>query len=149
MKMFKVIVPAVFAASLTLTACGTQEAKKADTQPATSSSQAATTTSSHTEPAASSPSEGAKAMKQTLADMKTQVHADHAAKVKEGADKLEESWSKFEDGIKEKHPDLYEKVEKPLGIIQGGAKAQKLDKTVLSKSIDELDAVLTDVEKTK
>ncbi|WCN36563.1 hypothetical protein [Aneurinibacillus uraniidurans] len=148
MKLSKVIVPAVFAASLTLTACGTQEAKKADTQPA-ASSQTATTVNSSTEQAASSPSEGAKAMKQTLADMKTQVQADHAAKVKEGAEKLEESWSKFEDGVKEKHPDLYEKVEKPLGIIQGGAKAQKLDKTVLNKSIDELDGVLTDVEKMK
>jgi iron uptake system EfeUOB component EfeO/EfeM len=148
MKAFKLIVPAVLAASLALTACGAQQDKKAESQPATSS-QTANTTSSSTESAASSPAEGAKAMKQALADMKTNVNADNAAKVKEDADKLEESWQAFEDGVKEKNPDLYEKVEKPLGIIQGGAKAQKLDKAVLSKSIDELDGVLTEVENIK
>ena len=70
-------------------------------------------------------------------------------KVNESGENLEKSWQKFEDGVKDKNADLYEKVETPLHTIEAGAKSQPLDEQTLNKAADELDSVLSDVEKLK
>jgi iron uptake system EfeUOB component EfeO/EfeM len=136
MKSRKLIVPILLAASLTLAACGgANNNKKIEDTNITKKSV--------------SISDGAKEMKQTIADLKTQLNAKDTSKVKESGAKLEQSWQKFEDEVKGKSADLYEKVETPLHTIEAGAKAQPLDPQVLNKVADELNTVLSDVEKLK
>lgn len=133
MKSRKLIVPILFATSLTLTACsGANTNKQTD--------EAKTTVSI---------SDGAKEMKQTITDLKAQLNEKNASKVKESGENLEKSWQKFEDEVKDNNADLYEKVETPLHTIEAGAKSQPLDEQTLNKAADELDSVLSDVEKLK
>ena len=94
-------------------------------------------------------SDGAKEMKQTITDLKAQLNEKDAGKGKRKWRKLEKSWQKFEDEVKDNNADLYEKVETPLHTIEAGAKSQPLDEQTLKKSADELDSVLSDVEKLK
>jgi hypothetical protein len=91
--------------------------------------------------------DGAKNMKDVLAEVKSSVDAGDAAKVKSDAAKLEEAWASFEDDVKAKSKDLYDKAETPLHIIEAGAGVEPLDKETLNKSIDELDQVLSEIEK--
>jgi iron uptake system EfeUOB component EfeO/EfeM len=93
--------------------------------------------------------DGSKKMKDTLTELKKNVDSGDAEKVKQGASELEESWEKFEDGVKDKDKALYEKVEDPLHAIEAGAKAAKLDAAALNKSITELGSALDQVEKLK
>lgn len=133
MKSRKLIVPILFATSLTLAACsGANTTKQTDE---------ATTTVSI--------SDGAKEMRQTITDLKAQLNDKDAAKVKESGENLEKSWQSFEDEVKDKDADLYEKVETPLHTIEAGAKSQPLDEQTLNTAADELDSVLSDVEKLK
>ncbi len=97
--------------------------------------------------ASSGIADGVKSMKTTLAELQKQVDANDAAGVKESAESLEEAWEKFEDGVKEKSAELYEKVETPLHTIEAGAKADAIDTNVLSQAIKELDNALSEVEK--
>ena len=87
MKSRKLIVPILFATSLTLAACsGANSEKQVD--------EAETTVSI---------SDGAKEMKQTLTELKAQLTEKDATKVKESGEKLEESWESFEDEVKDKN----------------------------------------------
>ncbi|AMM92987.1 hypothetical protein QUF81_17040 [Peribacillus simplex] len=139
MRSKKLIVPIILATSLTLAACGTKEEtkKEAPKTEETSNSKAV------------SIADGAQDMKQVLADMKTQLTAKDAAKVKDSGEELEEKWQVFEDSVKEKSPDLYEKVETPLHTIEAGAKVEPLDAKTLDKAATELDGVLTEVQNLK
>jgi iron uptake system EfeUOB component EfeO/EfeM len=139
MQSKKLIVPIILATSLTLAACGTKEEtkKEAPKTEETSNSKAV------------SIADGAQDMKQVLADMKTQLTAKDAAKVKDSGEELEEKWQVFEDSVKEKSPDLYEKVETPLHTIEAGAKVEPLDAKTLDKAATELDGVLTEVQNLK
>lgn len=47
-------------------------------------------------------------MKQTVNDLKSQLQANDAAKVKGDAEQLEKTWQTFEGAVKAKSPDLYE-----------------------------------------
>ena len=133
MKSRKLIVPILLATSLTLAACsGANTNKQTD--------EAKTTVSI---------SEGAKEMKQTITDLKAQLNEKDAAKVKESGENLEKSWQNFEDEVKDNNADLYEKVETPLHTIEAGAKSQPLDEQTLNTAADELDSVLSEVEKLK
>jgi hypothetical protein len=89
-----------------------------------------------------SATDGAKKMKAVIVDLKKNIEADDAAKVKQSAKDLEDNWAKFEDGVKENTPDVYEKVEGPLGIIKAGAEAAPLDKAILTKAADDLNTAL-------
>jgi hypothetical protein len=91
--------------------------------------------------------EGAKNMKAVLADVKSSVDAGDAVKAKSSAVKLEEAWASFEDEVKNKSKDLYDKTETPLHIIEAGVSVNPLDKVTLNKSIQELNQVLSDIEK--
>ncbi|EIT85262.1 hypothetical protein A374_10980 [Fictibacillus macauensis ZFHKF-1] len=128
----KFIVPIVIAASLTLSACGTKQDDAKEKKETTSASM-----------------QGAKEMKQTLKDLKEQLKAKKTDEVKEAGEQLEKSWESFEDGVKDKDAALYEKVETPLHTIEAGAKSAPLDVKTLTKAAEQLDAVLSDVEKLK
>lgn len=133
MKTRKLIVPILLASSLTLAACAgaNKDEKPKDTKKTVSIS------------------DGAKEMKQTIADLKNQLNDKDADKVKESGENLEKSWQKFEDEVKNKNADLYEKVETPLHTIEAGAKSEPLDEQTLNKAADELDHVLSDVKNIK
>jgi iron uptake system EfeUOB component EfeO/EfeM len=133
MKSRKLIVPIFLATSLTLAACDG----------------ANTSTKTAEKKTAVSISDGAKEMKQTISDLKSQLSTKDTAKVKTSGENLEESWQSFEDEVKDKSADLYEKVETPLHLIEAGVKAEPLDEQTLNKAADELDTVLSDVEKLK
>ena len=118
MKSRKLIVPILFATSLTLAACsGANTNKQTDETKTTVSI-----------------SDGAKEMKQTITDLKAQLNEKNTSKVKESGENLEKSWKKFEDEVKDNNADLYEKVETPLHTIEAGAKTQPLDEKTLNKS---------------
>jgi predicted small secreted protein len=121
MKRFIMAILAVTVLSLTLAACSSSKG--------------------------TSTADGAKAMQSTLTDLQKQIDAKDAGKVKDDAKKLEDSWASFEDNVKSKTPDLYAKVEAPLGIIQAGAQASPLDTAVLTSAVKELNNVLNELAK--
>ncbi|MDR7071074.1 hypothetical protein [Fictibacillus barbaricus] len=131
MQTKKYIVPMVIATSLILSACGTKGKEES------------TSTKEMTI------ADGSKEMKQTLKDLNSQLEAKDADKVAKSGEKLEESWEKFEDEVKDKDAKLYEKVETPLHTIEAGAKSEPLDVATLSKASEELNTVLSEVEKLK
>jgi iron uptake system EfeUOB component EfeO/EfeM len=139
LKSRKLLVPIIVVAALSLTACGTNNEKKADETKKTEQSS----------PKSVSISDGAKDMKQTIADLNAQLKAKDATKVKESGAKLEESWQTFEDDVKAKSSDLYGKVETPLHTIEAGATSSPLDAPTLTKAAKELDGVLSDVQNIK
>ncbi|MGH0428924.1 hypothetical protein ACQVPL_06505 [Bacillus hominis] len=140
MKSRKLIFPVIVATSLALGACGTQGEKKAESTK---------TTEQASEKKTVSIADGAASMKKTVSDLKAQLQAKDAAKVKDDAEQLEKTWQMFEDTVKEKNADLYEKLETPLHTIEAGAKAEPLDAQTLNKAAEDLDTVLTEVGKLK
>lgn len=140
MKSRKLIFPVIVVASLALVACGTTGEKKAESTKTTEQA-----SEKKTIPIA----DGATSMKQTVNDLKAQLQANDAAKVKDDAEQLEKTWQTFEDSVKEKNADLYEKLETPLHTIEAGAKVQPLDVQTLNQAVENLDTVLTEVGKLK
>lgn len=92
-------------------------------------------------------SDGVSSMKAVLTEVQTAVDAGDAAKAKTEAANLEDAWAKFEDEVKVKSEDLYEKAETPLHAIEAGAEVDPLDKDVLTKSVNELNQVLDEINK--
>ncbi|WP_088070722.1 hypothetical protein [Gottfriedia luciferensis] len=92
---------------------------------------------------------GSDDMIKTISELKTQVKNNDEAKAKESGEALEKSWEKFEDSVKDKDKDLYEKVETPLHIIEAGVKVSPLNADTLNQAGDELENVLKDVKKLK
>ncbi|MFE4814780.1 hypothetical protein ACFQ9Y_27390 [Peribacillus simplex] len=139
MKSRKLLVPIIVVAALSLTACGSNNEKKADETKKTEQSS----------PKSVSIGDGVKDMKQTIADLNAQLKAKDATKVKDSGAKLEESWQTFEDDVKAKSPDLYGKVETPLHTIEAGATSSPLDAPTLTKAAKELDGILSEVQDLK
>ena len=57
-------------------------------------------------------------MRDVLKDMTDQLAKKEEDRAIKTSDKLEENWKVFEDNVKDKYTDLYEKVEKPLGAFK-------------------------------
>lgn len=139
MQSKKYVFPIIIAASMALSACGTN-----DEQTKTDDNTQTEETTSQT-----SIADGAKEMKAEVADLKVQLEANDTKKAEANGENLEEIWESFEDAVKEKDTDLYEQVETPLHIIEAGVKIDPLDVDTLNKAADDLDSVLSDVEKIK
>lgn len=139
MQSKKYVFPILIAASMALSACGTN-----DDQTKTDDTTQTEETTSQT-----SIADGAKEMKAEVADLKVQLEANDAEKAKANGENLEEIWESFEDGVKEKDMELYEQVETPLHLIEAGVEVDPLDIDTLNKAADDLDSVLSDVEKIK
>ncbi|RKP58248.1 hypothetical protein D7Z26_01765 [Cohnella endophytica] len=92
-------------------------------------------------------SDGVSSMKAVLTEVQSAVDSGDAAKAKAEAANLENAWAKFEDDVKEKSKDLYEKAETPLHVIEAGSEIEPLDKDTLTKSVTELNQVLDDINK--
>jgi hypothetical protein len=114
----KLVVSMALALSLGLSACGTDNAIKT----------------------------GSEDMIKTIKDLKSQVADNDTSKAKESGEALEKSWEKFEDSVKDKDADLYEKVETPLHTIEAGVKVSPLDADTLNQAADELKDVLNEVK---
>jgi len=124
---------------ITITGCGAQKQ-----QPTTSGEDTQITSDDKKEISTYDASQN---MRNALKDMKTQISNKEEDKAIETSNKLEENWSLFEDEVKDKDKDLYEKVESPLGIIQAAVKVKPIDTKVLITSIDQLDKVLEQIQK--
>jgi hypothetical protein len=70
-------------------------------------------------------------------------------KVTKYAARLEKYWSTSEDMVKQKDPDLYEKIEVPMGAIQSAAKANPIDTNTITSASGELDKLLTEMQNLK
>lgn len=90
---------------------------------------------------------GAQKMQAILTDVKSAVEAKDAAKATTEAEEMHEAWEKFEDAVKAKDKDLYEKIEEPLGAIRAGVKVSPLDQKVLTEQIAKLDGLLAGLVK--
>jgi hypothetical protein len=51
--------------------------------------------------------------------------------------------------VKQKDPDLYEKIEVPMGAIQSSAKANPVDTNTITSASGELDKLLTEMQNLK
>jgi hypothetical protein len=65
------------------------------------------------------------------------------------AERLEKYWSGSEELVKQKNPDLYEKIEKPLGVIEAGVKVNPIDENAMKSATQELDQLLTELQNLK
>jgi iron uptake system EfeUOB component EfeO/EfeM len=93
---------------------------------------------------------GATEMLETTKQLKQAIQAGDQAKVKELGPKLEKSWSSFEDGVKPRYGDLYERLEKPLNPEVAGSQVTPLDKETMNKLNEDLTQVLNElVQKAK
>lgn len=89
--------------------------------------------------------EGLAKLLKTSRQLRKAIIAGDEAKIREYGPKLEENWSKIEDGIKPKYPEIYEQVEKSLNPIVAGTKASSFDKDAIMKLNDQLIQVLYDL----
>jgi len=144
MSLKNILVVSALVASLAVSGCGTS--KQTEQGTAQSKPQTATT---ETKQQTLSISQGTQNMRDVLKEMKNELANKDEEKVIKVSEKLEENWKVFEDSVKDKSPDLYEKVEKPLGAIQAGVKVKPLDAKTLTASIDELEMTLAKVQELK
>lgn len=140
MKNLKsIVVVTALVSALTLTGCApknTEQQTQVKEQPKVEETQKTITIS-----------QGSQNMRAALKNMKALMTAkDENGAIKEGS-KLEENWKLFEDNVKDKNKDLYEKVEDPLDIINAGIKIKPLDTKTLNTAADSLDKTLIEVEK--
>lgn len=84
----------------------------------------------------------------TTNELNQAINAGDQAKVKELGPKLEDTWKTFEDGVKPRNADLYEKLEASLNPEVAGSQASSLDKETLKKLNDQLTQTLHDLEQT-
>jgi len=89
--------------------------------------------------------EGSKKMKHALEEMKEYLEEKKDEKVIAEADEMHEVWELFEDAVKEKSAELYEKAESPIGVIKAGIKVKPLDEKTLNLAIVELNKVLDEI----
>ncbi|MBL0385592.1 hypothetical protein JJB07_02920 [Tumebacillus sp. ITR2] len=82
----------------------------------------------------------------TTEDLKKAIADNNNVKIKELGPKLEETWATFEDGVKPRSSDMYEKIEKYLNPEVAGSQAAALDKNALSTLNDQLNAALKEFQ---
>lgn len=90
---------------------------------------------------------GASAMRSQLAELRKALESGDAAKAQAGAKELEETWEKFEDGVKDKDKTLYGQIEDPLHAIEAGVKVRPLDAKTLGEQVRKLDDLLVGLTK--
>ena len=88
-------------------------------------------------------------MKTALNKINKFISPINEEKVTKYAARLEKYWSGSEDIVKQKNPDLYEKIEGPMGIIQAGVKVNPIDANTITSATEELDKLLTEVQNLK
>jgi iron uptake system EfeUOB component EfeO/EfeM len=136
-RMFHPLLVLVLAGSIGMTGCGTTTSQP----PANPSAESTQTTQSATDIKAK-----VNEMLTVAKELQQHLDAGDEAKVKATAPKLEDTWASFEDQVKPKYPDDYEKVEQSLDPTVAGAKASPLDKAALAKWNQQLIDTLNNLE---
>jgi iron uptake system EfeUOB component EfeO/EfeM len=140
---------------IALTGCGTTTGASADNSAAgstTNNTSSSNSTGSSAGDAAADSTNATANVKNGVAkllalatEFKTDISSGDEAKIKENGPKLEDTWSSFEDSVKPKYPDLYDKVEQYLDPAVAGSKANQPDKDALLKLDDGLIQALTEL----
>ncbi|WP_127534689.1 hypothetical protein [Paenibacillus kobensis] len=78
-------------------------------------------------------------------DLQKEIDAGNEGKVKELGPKLEETWATFEDGVKDKYADFYEKIEESLNPEVAGSKADSIDMSTLGQLNASLNKTLNEL----
>ena len=127
---------------LALTGCGSKGAT-VDKQEATTAKTAQVDTNKI--PSDGAVKEGVAKLFKDAKQLNKAAIAGDEVKIKEYGPKLEESWSKIEDGIKPKYPEIYDQIEKSLNPIVAGTKSSAIDKDAILKLDNQLIQVLNDL----
>lgn len=136
MKIMNIIAAVTMTGTLALAGCSSNN------QAASSASKAAEQSNSKEKTTATNVKDGVANLLHDAKQLKKGINANDEAKVKEIGPKFEESWGKFEDGVKSQYPDQYAQVEKYLDPIVAGSRASTIDKDTLLKLNDQLIDVL-------
>jgi iron uptake system EfeUOB component EfeO/EfeM len=88
---------------------------------------------------------GAEKLLATAKDLKVSIDAGDQATVKQKGPQLEETWSTFEDGVKPRSAELYNKIETALNPEVAGAQASSLDKQTMGNLNDQLIQALNEL----
>ncbi|WCK52816.1 hypothetical protein PP175_15450 [Aneurinibacillus sp. Ricciae_BoGa-3] len=162
MNKLYTLVSAGLASAILLAGCGS--ANNASSQPnpsSTSSTTASSGSASSNTAAQSNNSTQAPAKEQNptvdiktgtvkllavAGELKKQLAAGEADKVKATGPQLEESWKTFEDGVKPKYADLYGKIEEHLNPAVTASQANPMDKKVLGTLVDQLSQDLKELQ---
>jgi iron uptake system EfeUOB component EfeO/EfeM len=142
MKITTLLVTLILLFTFAITGCGSKGAtidKKETTAAKTAQSATDKTSSDITV------KEGLAKLLKNARQLRKAAIAGDEAKVKEYGPKLEEAWSKIEDDIKPKYPEIYDQVEKSLNPIVAGTKASSFDKDAILKLDEQLIQVLYDL----
>lgn len=151
-KTLSTLVAFAVISTVALTGCGLTDSAKSNTANTTTNTppQSNATESSQKETAVPSIHDGVAKLLSISNELKAEIASGDESKIKETGPKLEDTWSSFEDSVKPKYPDLYEKVEKYLDPTIAATKATPLDKQTLSKLNDQLIQTLNELgEKVK
>jgi iron uptake system EfeUOB component EfeO/EfeM len=92
-------------------------------------------------------STGTQNMRDALKKMKNKIAQNDEERTIKTSAYLEINWKKFEDNVKVKSPELYEKIEEPLKSINAAVKVKPLDTKTLNTNIDNLDKQLEQLQK--
>lgn len=90
---------------------------------------------------------GTQNMRDALKKMKNKISQNDEERTIKTSAYLEINWKKFEDNVKAKSPELYEKIEEPLKSINAAVKIKPLDTKALNTNIDNLDKQLEQLQK--
>ncbi|HYF79795.1 MAG TPA: hypothetical protein VD973_22020 [Symbiobacteriaceae bacterium] len=91
--------------------------------------------------------DGVKQMRTQLDDLRVAVRAGDGAAAQQSAQALDAKWEKIEGQVKEKHPEAYDKIERPLHGVVSGVGVTPFDQNQLGDQIDVLDAQLAQLTK--
>ncbi|AKN31276.1 hypothetical protein Ccar_10595 [Clostridium carboxidivorans P7] len=94
-------------------------------------------------------STGTQNMRDALKKMKNKIAQNDEERTIKTSAYLEINWKKFEDNVKAKSPELYEKIEEPLHAINAAVKVKPLDGKTLNTAIDNLDKQLEELQKSQ
>ncbi len=92
-------------------------------------------------------STGTQNMRDALKKMKAKIANNDEERTIKTSAYLEINWKKFEENVKTKSPNIYEKIEEPLKTINAAVKVKPLDAKTLNTAIDNLDKQLEQLQK--
>lgn len=145
MKPIHSIIALTLAGTLTLAGCGTTNSSSTNSNQE-SPAEKTTQSTSNKEISSNDIKAGVTKMLSIATDLKKQIDTGDEAKIKVTGPQLEDTWHSFEDSVKPKYPDLYEKVEKYLDPTVAGSKATPIDKKTLANLDAQLIQVLNELE---
>ncbi len=138
MKLSRIILASTLVISLVLIAgCGATKTDQTTSQDTSKQGTSTQTTSTI--------KTGVTKMLSITAELKTAIDAGDEAKVKVTGPQLEDAWKPFEDDVKRKYADLYQKIEESLDPTIAGSKISPMDKQILGKLNEDLIQVLNEL----